>query len=144
MAKLPHFFKSLPICFKFSGITLDDMRNYYAAFHKNLLIRILLKTIFVEKIAFCLKKHLLCNIFQKPIFINTILFHNIEPQSITRFYTTFQKILLVIIFYADEIKSTVSNIPSEVLRYLRYDILRQSKWINLIQGDIGSNGLLHF
>ena len=98
IGQITPFLKSQPISFKFSGITLDDMRNHYKAFYENLLVRILLKSVFVEKNAFFTKNHLSGDISQKPNFLNAILFLNIKPLSITRFYKTFQKFLLISIF----------------------------------------------
>ena len=52
----------------------------------------------MKKCVFFSEKHLLGDISQKPNFWNAILFLNTKPLSITRFYTTFQKMLLVSIF----------------------------------------------
>ena len=68
IGKITPFFKSQPICFKFSGITLDDMRNHYKAFYENLLVRILLKSVFVEKNAFFTKKSPFRRYFSKTQF----------------------------------------------------------------------------
>ena len=59
----------------------------------------------LKKMRFFLKKHLLGNISQKAHFLNTILFHNIKPHSITRSYTAFQKILLIGIFFITHFRS---------------------------------------